>query len=79
MGAHAHTHTHTHRVSTIFKDNGDVYMSMPLSHFVPAYPSPSLCVGIGRVGERHKGRRYGDICICIADSLCHTEETNTPL
>ena len=22
---------------------GNVYMSMPLSHFVPAYPSPSLC------------------------------------
>ena len=22
---------------------GIVYMSMPLSHFVPAYPSPSLC------------------------------------
>ena len=22
---------------------GSVYMSMPLSHFVPAYPSPSLC------------------------------------
>ena len=25
------------------------------------------------------GRRYGDICICIADSLCYTAETNTPL
>ena len=22
---------------------GSVYMSMPLSHFVPAYPSPTLC------------------------------------
>ena len=22
---------------------GSVYMSMPLSHFVPAYPSPSPC------------------------------------
>ena len=22
---------------------GSVYLSMPLSHFVPAYPSPSLC------------------------------------
>ena len=22
---------------------GSVYMSMPFSHFVPAYPSPSLC------------------------------------
>ena len=26
-----------------------------------------------------RGRRYGDICICIADSLCYTAETNTPL
>ena len=25
------------------------------------------------------GRRYGDECICIADSLCDTAETNTPL
>ena len=31
--------------------------------------------GIGRVG----GRGYGDICICIADSLCCTAETNTTL
>ena len=23
--------------------------------------------------------RYGDICIRIADSLCYTAETNTPL
>ena len=26
-----------------------------------------------------RGRRYGDLCICIADSLCHKAETNTPL
>ena len=25
------------------------------------------------------GRGYGDICIHIADSLCYTAETNTPL
>ena len=25
------------------------------------------------------GRRYGDECICIADSLCDTAETNIPL
>ena len=24
-------------------------------------------------------RRYGDVCICIADSLSYTAETNTPL
>ena len=26
-----------------------------------------------------RGRRYGDICICITDSLCYKAETNTPL
>ena len=32
----------------------------------------------GREGDtREKG--YGDICICIGDSLCYKAETNTPL
>ena len=26
-----------------------------------------------------RGRGYGDICILIPDSLCHTAETNTTL
>ena len=26
-----------------------------------------------------RGKGYGDICICIADSLCYKTETNTPL
>ena len=26
-----------------------------------------------------RGRRYGDICICIADSLCYKAETNTTM
>ena len=25
------------------------------------------------------GKRYGDICLHIADSLCYKAETNTPL
>ena len=29
--------------------------------------------------KSHQGKRYGDICICIADSLCYKAETNTPL
>ena len=33
--------------------------------------------GMGRVGGRHKREEIGDICICIADSLCYTAETNT--
>ena len=32
----------------------------------------------GREGDS-RGKRYGDICICIADSLCYKAETNTPL
>ena len=32
----------------------------------------------GREGDA-RGRGYGDICICITDSLCYTAETNTPL
>ena len=32
----------------------------------------------GREGDA-RGRRYGDICIRIADSLCYTAATNTTL
>ena len=30
----------------------------------------------GREGDA-RGKRYGDICICITDSLCYKAETNT--
>ena len=33
---------------------------------------------LGWEGDK-RGRAYGDICIHIADSLCYTAETNTPL
>ena len=26
-----------------------------------------------------RGKRYGNICICITDSLCYKAETKTPL
>ena len=32
----------------------------------------------GREGDA-RGERYGDMCICIANSLCYKAETNTPL
>ena len=38
--------------------------------------------GWNREGEREgdaRGKRYGNICVCITDSLCYTAETNTPL
>ena len=37
--------------------------------------------GVGKGGWEGdtRGRGYGDICIRIADSLCYTAETNTPL
>ena len=33
----------------------------------------------GRREGDARGKRYGDICICIADSLCYKAEINTPL
>ena len=30
----------------------------------------------GREGDA-RGKRYGDICICITDSLCYKAETDT--
>ena len=39
-------------------------------------------IDIGRVGGREgdaRGKRYGNICICITDSLRYKAETNTPL
>ena len=42
--------------------------------------------GMGRVGGREMreggdmgGRRYGNMCISVADSLCYKAETNTAL
>ena len=32
----------------------------------------------GREGDAG-GKRYGNVCICVADSLCYKAETNTPL
>ena len=32
----------------------------------------------GREGDA-RGKRNGDICICITDSFCYKAETNTPL
>ena len=40
--------------------------------------SCKLHLNKGREGGT-RGRGYGDICICIADSLCYTAETNTTL
>ena len=40
---------------------------------------PPKGVGQGGWEGDASGRRYGDICICIADSLCYTAETNTTL
>ena len=41
-----------------------------------------LVEGWDREGEREgdvRGKKYGDIHICIADSLCYKADTNTPL
>ena len=40
---------------------------------------PHRGVGYGGWQGDASGRRYGDICICIADSLCYKAETNKSL
>ena len=40
--------------------------------------SPPREVGQGGWKGDARGRRYGGICIGIADSLCYKAETNTP-
>ena len=38
-----------------------------------------LCVLLEGWEGGARGRRYGDMCICIADSLCYKAVTNAPL
>ena len=56
---------------------------MGSSHIAQGDQLGALCPprGVGEGGWEGdaRGRRYGDICICIADSLCYKAETNTPL
>ena len=40
--------------------------------------SLKTCSKGGREGDA-RGKRHGDICICITDSFCYKAETNTPL
>ena len=43
------------------------------------HPSGTLeHIRIGREGDA-RGKRCGDICICITDSFCYKAETDTPL
>ena len=37
------------------------------------------CDREGEMAEDARGKRYGNICICITDSLCYKAETNTQL
>ena len=40
---------------------------------------PPRGVAQGGWGGDARGRGYGDICMHIADSLCYTAATNTPM
>ena len=40
---------------------------------------PARRVALGEWEGDPRGRGYGDICIRIADSLCYTAASNTPL
>ena len=54
---------------------------MGSSHIAQGDQLGALCPprGVGGWEGDTRGRRYGDVRICIADSLCDTAETNTPL
>ena len=52
------------------------------STYVSGLKGPKNYWGWGGEGGREGdagGRRYGNVCICVADSLCYKAETNTPL
>ena len=40
---------------------------------------PPRGVGEGGWEGDARGKRYVDMCICMADSLCYKAETNTPV
>ena len=40
---------------------------------------PPKGVGKGRLEGDTRGRGYGDICMCLAHSLCYTAATNTTM
>ena len=40
---------------------------------------PPRGVALGGWEGDIRGSGYGDVCICMADSLCYTAEANAPL
>ena len=70
----------TVRVCVWERENRSLYStSVCLGEREPELVEYECVFGRERGRETQEGRGYGDICICIADSLCDTAETNTPL
>ena len=53
--------------------------SLIFSHIPVSLILKQNCVHLEGWEGDARGRRYGNVCIYIADSLCYTAETNTPL
>ena len=56
-----------------------VVIAAPVTQKWAVVCDPPRGVGQGGWEGDARGRGYGDVCIRIADSLCYTAETNTPL
>ena len=58
--------------------SGRVIRVSKMHMMMSQYRSPGNGWEGGREGDA-RGKRCGNICICITDSLCYKAETNTPL
>ena len=57
---------------------GSVYMSVPLSHFIPVYPSPSLCPQVHSLRLRHyscPAPRFFRTIFFFLDFICMCQHT----
>ena len=68
---------HILSVLRVYEQRIPLYHNVNVSQSITKLPPRRVGQG-GWEGDARRNR-YGDICICIADSLCYKVETNTPL
>ena len=61
------------------KGNLDCFQFFFITEFCKRQTGDSLLLKEGEWEGDARGSGFGDICIRMADSLCYTAETNTPL